>query len=120
MRELRRIALGCFVLGLTACAGTHTGTPASQASNAAILDDHVLAMIKQGETKKDQVRSMIGAPALVNYQAGNEVWIYQSSIAPSVTIPTGNLRTLTLQYDQLGIVRNIGTKDMPMTVEAPK
>jgi outer membrane protein assembly factor BamE (lipoprotein component of BamABCDE complex) len=120
MRELRRIALGCLVLALTACANGNTGMPASQASNAAILDDHVLALIKRGETKKDQVRSMIGAPTLVNYQAGNEVWIYQSSIAPSIAVPTGNLRTLTLQYDQLGVVRNIGMKDMPVTVEPPK
>src|SRR5216683_8133871 len=106
MGGLRLAILGCLALALAACTTPQTAAPA--AGNSAVMNDQLIGQIKRGETKKDQVRSIIGAPQLVNYQAGNEIWIYQGGSATSQ-------RTLTVQYDQVGVVRNIGVTDMPPT-----
>jgi outer membrane protein assembly factor BamE (lipoprotein component of BamABCDE complex) len=98
-----------LALGLPACTHTdaNTGQPATAAASI-VLDDQALGQIKRGETKMDQVRTLIGNPPMVNYQAGREIWIYQGvSQAPS-----SQPRTVTVQYDEKGVVRNVGVTDL--------
>jgi outer membrane protein assembly factor BamE (lipoprotein component of BamABCDE complex) len=100
-----------LALGLPACTHTDASPSTGQPANAAastVLDDHAVGQIKRGETKMDQVRTLIGNPPMVNYQAGREIWIYQGvSQAPG-----SQPRTVTVQYDEKGVVRNVGVTDL--------
>ena len=102
-------ALVAAGLALAACAQTPapTAQPAAAATSV-VLDDPTIAQIKRGETKMDQVRGLISAAPIVNYQAGHEIWIYQGVSAPGST----QARTLTVQYDERGVVRNVGVTDL--------
>jgi outer membrane protein assembly factor BamE (lipoprotein component of BamABCDE complex) len=96
-------------LALAACAQTPapTSPPPAAVSNV-VLDDQTIAQIKRGETNMTQVRSLISATPIVNYQAGHEIWIYQGVPAPAST----QARTVTVQYDDRGVVRNVGVTDL--------
>jgi outer membrane protein assembly factor BamE (lipoprotein component of BamABCDE complex) len=108
---IRTAAAAGFALGLAACAPSSTGSTASRppAAPAVVLEDQLVDQIKRGETKMDQVRALISAKPLVNYQAGREIWIYQGVADATGTLP----RTVTVQFDERGIVRNIGKVDLP-------
>ncbi|MEJ0068891.1 MAG: outer membrane protein assembly factor BamE [Pseudomonadota bacterium] len=100
-----------LALGLPACTQTSSTTtmaqPAAPAAST-VLDDQMLSQIKRGETKMDQVRALISVAPIVNYQAGREIWIYQG-----VSQAAGNqARTVTVQYDEKGVVRNVGVTDL--------
>jgi outer membrane protein assembly factor BamE (lipoprotein component of BamABCDE complex) len=97
-------ALGA--LGLAACQSGSAPGPMPAATT--VLDDQLVGRIKQGETKMDQVRALIDAKPIVNYQAGREIWIYQGVPMAAST----QARTLTVQYDERGVVRNVGVTDL--------
>jgi len=102
-----------LALGLPACAqtantsGAVTGQPAASAASI-VLDDQMLGQIKRGETRMDQVRALISVAPIINYQAGHEIWIYQGVAQASTSQP----RTVTVQYDEKGVVRNVGITDL--------
>ena len=98
------LALGLPVLAPT---GDATAQPAPAAASV-VLDDQLLSQIKRGETKMAQVRALIAATPTVNYQAGHEIWIYQGVSAAA----GGQRRTVTVQYDEIGAVRNVGVTDL--------
>jgi hypothetical protein len=115
MRRTRWLTRGTVAAGLalamTACAQfAATPPPApAPAAPALVLDDQLVSRIQRGVTKMDQVRGMIDAKPIINFQAGHEVWIYQGVAQPGAT----DLRTLTVQYDEHGVVRNVGKVDLP-------
>jgi len=96
-------------LGLAACSqpSAQSAPPAAPVA-ATVIDDQTLGQIKRGVTNMAQVRAMINATPVVNYQAGHEVWIYQGV----VQAPGAPVRTVTVQFDERGIVRNVG--DVPV------
>ncbi len=110
-RWIRTAVAAGFALGLASCAQTSQGPSASPppAAPQTVLDDRLVGQIKRGETKMDQVRALIGAKPLINYQAGHEIWVYQGVADATGTLP----RTVTVQFDEHGIVRNIGKIDLP-------
>ena len=110
-RWIRTAVAAGFALGLAACAQSGTSSTASPppAPPAVVLDDQLVDQIKRGETKMDQVRALISAKPLVNYQAGHEIWIYQGVADATGTLP----RTVTVQFDERGTVRNVGKIDLP-------
>jgi hypothetical protein len=110
--RIRLAVLTGLALGLPACAqmGGAAGTPPAPPPAAAstVLDDQLLGQIKRGETTMAQVRALIPAAPIVNYQAGHEIWIYQG-VAQAAGAPP---RTVTVQYDEKGVVRNLGVTDL--------
>jgi hypothetical protein len=105
--RIRLAVVAGLALGLPACA-QHSGgaAPPPPAAASVALDDQLLGQIKRGETTMAQVRALIAATPIVNYQAGHEIWIYQG-------VAQGSLpRTVTVQYDDKGVVRNIGITDL--------
>jgi outer membrane protein assembly factor BamE (lipoprotein component of BamABCDE complex) len=106
---IRMAMVAGLALGLPACADT-AATPGQPATPAAstVLDDQMLGQIKRGETKMDQVRALIGTAPIVNYQAGREIWVYQGVSQAGA----GQARTVTVQYDEKGVVRNVGVTDL--------
>ena len=107
-KKIITAALMAAGLGLAACQqqGAATGQPATSAS--VVLDDQTIGQIQRGVTKMDQVRQLISAQPMVNYQAGHEIWIYQGVAAPA----SSQARTVTVQYDEKGVVRNVGVTDL--------
>jgi len=103
--RIRLAVLAGLALGLPT--GVAVGQPASVAASV-VLDDQLLGQIKRGETKMAQVRALISAAPIVNYQAGHEVWVYQGLSAAA----GGQHRTVTVQYDEVGVVRNVGVTDL--------
>ena len=101
---IRGAVVAGLALGAVACAQSGAEAPPP----AVVLSDQLLGQIKRGETKMDQVRAMISAKPIVNYQAGREIWIYQGVPQAASTQP----RTVTVQYDERGIVRNVGVTDL--------
>jgi hypothetical protein len=105
---LRGTVLAGLALGAVACTQSGASQAPAPAAPTVVLDDQTIGQIKRGETKMDQVRSLISAKPIVNYQAGHEIWIYQGVAQPAGT----QVRTLTVQYDERGVVRNIGVTDL--------
>ena len=110
MHHKKPIAGALVAAGLALAACSHdTTTSAPPAPTAmVVIDDQTLAQIKRGETNMAQVRALIGAKPTVNYQAGHEIWIYQGV----VQAPGAQTRTITVQFDDKGVVRNVG--DQPV------
>jgi hypothetical protein len=113
MRTTGQWLRGALIAGLAwgAAACTQSGTTSSAPAPAppsVVLDDQTIGQIKRGETKMDQVRALISAKPIVNYQAGHEIWIYQGVAQPAGT----QVRTVTVQYDERGVVRNVGVTDL--------
>jgi len=110
--RIRLAILAGLALGLPACAemGGSAGNPPAPPPAAAstVLDDQLLGQVKRGETTMAQVRALIPATPIVNYQAGREIWIYQG-VAQASGMPP---RTVTVQYDERGVVRNLGVTDL--------
>ena len=102
---------GCCGLAVAAYAQTASPPAAAPApaASASVLDDQLVGQIKRGETTMDQVRHLIAAKPKVNYQAGHEIWIYQGVSGAG----SAQARTVTVQFDEHGIVRNVGKVDLP-------
>jgi outer membrane protein assembly factor BamE (lipoprotein component of BamABCDE complex) len=101
---------GCCVLTVAAYAQSAPNTAAAPApaATALVLDDQLVGQIKRGETTMDQVRHLITAKPKVNYQAGHEIWIYQGVAGAG----SAQARTVTVQFDDHGVVRNVGKVDL--------
>jgi hypothetical protein len=105
---IRMAVMAGLALGLPVLAPTGDATAQrAPAAASTVLDDQLLGQIKRGETKMAQVRALIAATPTVNYQAGHEIWIYQG-----VSAAAGGRRTVTVQYDEKGVVRNVGVTDL--------
>lgn len=102
------LAASVLVLGLAACQTGSAPAPAPTPVATTVLDDALIAKIQRGQTSMAQVRGLIDAKPMINYQAGREIWIYQGIDKPGSTQP----RTLTVQYDERGLVRNVGHTDL--------
>jgi hypothetical protein len=112
MRHAIRMALAGVVmvlgaLGLAACQSGGSA-PAPMPVVTTVLDDALIAKIHRGQTSMGEVRALIDAKPMINYQAGREIWIYQGIDKPGST----QARTLTVQYDERGLVRNVGFTDL--------
>ena len=108
MRHAIRMALlGAVVAGLAACQ-TGGSAPAPMPTAATVLDDALVAKIQRGQTSMGEVKALIDAKPMINYQAGREIWIYQGVDKAGST----QARTLTVQYDERGLVRNVGFTDL--------
>ena len=105
---IRSAAIAGLALGAVACTQPAAPTAPPPATPTVVLDDQTIGQIKRGETKMEQVRALISAKPIVNYQAGHEIWIYQGVSAPAGSQP----RTVTVQYDERGVVRNVGVTDL--------
>ena len=106
---IRAVALAGGVLGIAACtqnAAAPAAAPTPQAS-AVVLDDQLVGQIQRGATM-EQVRHLISAKPMVNFQAGHEIWIYQGVAGAGST----QARTVTVQFDEKGAVRNVGKVDL--------
>jgi hypothetical protein len=106
--RIRLAVVAGLALGLPACAQMNAPSQPAPASPSIVLDDQMLGQIKRGETTMAQVRTLIPAAPIVNYQAGREIWIYQGVAQASSALP----RTVTVQYDEKGVVRNLGITDL--------
>ena len=106
-----RIRLAVMIglaLGLPACAPKGGAPSPPAAASSTVLDDQMLSQIQRGQTTMAQVRALISATPVINYQAGHEIWIYQGVAQASGAPP----RTVTVQYDETGVVRNVGVTDL--------
>jgi outer membrane protein assembly factor BamE (lipoprotein component of BamABCDE complex) len=124
MRTMRHwidaTALAAAALAIAACAHTAANAPAAPApaanapatstpaASAVVLDDQLVGQIQRGATTMDQVRQLIGVKPIINYQAGHEIWIYQGVAGAGST----HARTVTVQFDEHGVVRNVGKVDL--------
>ena len=113
MRAMRHwigaAALAACALAVVACSHTAATPPAAPApTSALVLDDQLVGQIQRGTTTMDQVRSLISAKPIINYQAGHEIWIYQGVAGAGST----QARTVTVQFDEHGVVRNVGKVDL--------
>ena len=109
MRHAIRMALAgaVVVLSVAACQN-NASAPAPVPTAATVLDDALVAKIQRGQTSMGEVRALIDAKPMINYQAGREIWIYQGVDKAGST----QARTLTVQYDERGLVRNVGFTDL--------
>jgi hypothetical protein len=105
---IRMALAGVLALGVAACQSGSASAPAPAPVASTVLDDALIAKIQRGQTSMGQVRTLIPANPMVNYQAGREIWIYQGIDKAGST----QARTLTVQYDERGLVRNVGYTDL--------
>jgi len=109
---MRYALLFCLILSLAACAS------AGNSRLKAMPQSDLLAQLKEGETTKAQVESMLGSANSISFtDSGNEIWTYSYSKAtPRATnfipyasiIQSGaNVKTteLVILFDNNGVVR---------------
>jgi outer membrane protein assembly factor BamE (lipoprotein component of BamABCDE complex) len=111
MQNKKRIVGAALAAGLALAACSQPAPPPAPPPApvaTTVIDDQTLSQIKRGQTNMAQVSALIGAPTVRNFQAGHEIWIYQGV----VQAPGAPVRTVTVQFDDRGVVRNIG--DQPV------
>src|SRR4051794_10571516 len=106
---LRGLVLAWLAVGLVACM-TEADRPANRTVNTQLFNDQAMAQIRQGQARKEQVRATLGDASQVNYRSGTEVWIYQGLASAAAS----SQRTVTVQFDERGLVRNVGVQDLPL------